>query len=274
MWRKMRISIILYRIKSWIKHRLTAWNSSGEGIHSPYLFYLVRMLVRDKNSYYCWQDIEHRRECMLRAPKLIHIQDYGSGGISGKKDREQVVSDIAKTSMESAKNAQLFFRIIVFLTNDLGRALQMVELGTNLGITTAYLAAANKQNTITTFEGSHELIEMAKLNWEKLNLSSIHVVEGDIDQTLTKHIKQPIDFAFLDANHTYKATWRYFDYLASLAHSKTIFAVDDIHYSPEMEHVWERIKNDERVTTTMDFYDFGLVFFDTHYIRKHYRLTI
>ena len=35
-----------------IKHYLTAWNTGGENIHSPSLFYFVRMILYDKNQYY------------------------------------------------------------------------------------------------------------------------------------------------------------------------------------------------------------------------------
>ena len=41
----------LHRILAFLKHRLTAWNTTGEGIHSPYLFELVRFVLRDENAF-------------------------------------------------------------------------------------------------------------------------------------------------------------------------------------------------------------------------------
>ena len=55
---------------------------------------------------------------------------------------------------------------------------------------------------------------------------------------------------------------------------KTIVVIDDIHYSREMQEAWEQIKQREEVTTTMDLYDCGLVFFDPHYLKRHYKLRI
>ena len=69
----------MHRIASYIRHRLTSWNTGGEGVHSPYLFELVRMVIYDENRYYSWQDIENRRYAMLHAPKMLHVTDYGTG---------------------------------------------------------------------------------------------------------------------------------------------------------------------------------------------------
>lgn len=262
----------LYRLSSWLLHQVLAINTSGEGIHSPSLFYVVRMLCKEASSYYCWREIEQRRQCMLRAPKLLHVRDFGSVGRGQYVDR--LVSDIARTSLESPRVGQFFFRLLVYLGEQHQRALNIVELGTNLGITTSYLALAHGRNRVQTFEGSEALIEMAQLNWNKLDIHNIEVVEGNIDDTLYTHARERVDFAFMDANHLYEPTWRYFDYLASLAHEKTIMAVDDIHSSPQMYEVWKQIQQDKRVTTTMDFFYFGLIFFDTHYMKRHYRLRL
>ncbi len=268
----MTCNTVFYRIRAWLKHRLTAWNTGGEGIHSPYLFHLVRMIISDENRYYCWSDIEARREAMLHAPKRIEITDYGSKGDG--KTYSCLVKDIARNSLQSPRNAQVFFRIVNWLTQESDKPLEIIEFGTNLGITTAYLASVAQKNHVTTFEGSGALVELAKMNWKKLSLSNIDVVEGNIDQTFAKYKGKHFDLAYIDANHRFEPTCRYVNWLAELAHDKSIIVIDDIHYSPEMERAWTSIQNRTDVTSTMDFYHFGLVFFDTHYLKKNYRLRI
>lgn len=270
----------LYRLGAWLRHQFCAWNTGGEGIHSPYLFHLVRMIISDDNRYYCWNAIEERRQAMLHAPKRIDVTDYGSKGQGATYSC--LVSDVAKHSLQSARNAQLFFRIVNWLSHEADRPIEIVELGTNLGITTAYLASVAARNHVTTYEGSAALIEMAQLNWKKLGLANIDVVQGNIDDTLLivesqkskDKSQKPIDFGYIDANHTYEATLRYLDILASQAHDKTMIIIDDIHYSQDMERAWKAIQERADVTTTMDFFDFGIVFFDPHYLKKHYRLRI
>ena len=69
----------LYRISSYLKHCLTARNTGGYGIHSPYLFELVRMVLHDENVYYAWEEIEKVRARMLADEREVEFVDYGSG---------------------------------------------------------------------------------------------------------------------------------------------------------------------------------------------------
>ena len=269
----------LYRLGAYLKHGLTAWNTGGEGIHSPYLFYLVRMLMYDSHRYYVWDEIESIRRKMLTSRDVLHVSDYGTGRV---RNPERRVCDIARTSLEKAKNAQLLFRWVNFLGSRKGDGLRIVELGTSLGITTAYLAAASPKNEVTTFEGSHEVAETARKNWSELGLHNIRCIEGNIDTTLedtlyniaraTPEGNGGIDLAFIDANHTKEATLQYWRALSLYRHKKSIFVLDDIHHSREMESAWRTIAHEEYVSTTMDLFDMGVVFFDPDYLRRNYRL--
>lgn len=273
----MNISDATYRVISWLKHCAKAWNTGGEGIHSPYLFEWVRMVMYDTHSYYVWRDIEKRREAMLRAPKVIDYVDYGTGGEKGAHSR-QLVSAIAKTSLEPRKYGELLFRLVNWLghqAREEGReGLSIVELGTSLGITTAYLASADSRDRVTTFEGCPDVAEMARLNWHKLGLMNIECVVGNIDDTLPLHQAGRLDIAFIDANHTYEATIRYFDMLTRHVGRKTVIVVDDIHYSREMGKAWQDICSRTDVACTMDLQKMGLVFFDPDYLHKHYTLRL
>ena len=75
-------------------------------------------------------------------------------------------------------------------------------------------------------------------------------------------------------NHTYEATMAYFDVLANKFHEKSVLVIDDIHHSKEMERAWKNICADERVTSTIDLYQMGLVFFDKHYWKRNYRMRL
>ena len=266
-------SLALYRALSYLKHHLCAWNTGGEGIHSPSLFYIVRFLFPKQHSYYIWHNIEERRNAMLCAPKPLHLTDYGTG-----RNNILQIRQIAHRHIESRASGELFFKLIIYLRHELKRPLTIVELGTSLGITTSYLAAADKENKVTTFEGSEETLEVAKMNWKKLGLNSIEAVSGNLDITLNKSricaSNEPIDFLFMDANHRFEPTLRYFDTLAKHFHDKSIVVVDDIHYSPEMYHAWQELKNRPQVTSSMDCYAFGILFFNPHYLKRHYIIRL
>jgi predicted O-methyltransferase YrrM len=267
----------IHRILAFLKHRLTAWNTTGEGIHSPYLFELVRFVLRDENAFYCFSEIEGRRALLLDCADTIDVVDYGSAGSPEGTLITRRVCDIARTHLESPRMAQILFRLANFLTQKAHRPLQILELGTSFGITTAYLASVDTRNSVITYEGSNAVLRIAQGVWRALRLENIEWVEGNIDETLFATSPSPaprFDLAYVDANHTYEATMRYVDYLLSRMDEKGIIVIDDIHYSEAMELAWNALKADPRVTTSMDLYALGMLFVDPHYLKRHYIIRI
>ena len=305
--RFMLVRTGIYRIKSWIKHQLTARNTGGHGIHSPYLFEWVRLVMADKNSYYAWGKIEECRERMLADKREVAFVDYGSGAKSGvgssERGDKRKVCDIAKGSLARKKYAQMLARLVNWLGRSLltshseavhgtsvvgsparggsgdgqlavGDGLTIVELGTSLGVTTAYMAAVDSRNKVVTYEGCSAVAQIARANWKALGINNIECVVGDINvEKLDKELGR-VDVAFVDANHTYAGTRAYVNILLKKMHAKSVLVVDDIHYSAEMERAWQEICADERVTSTMDLYQMGLVFFDKHYWKRHYVMKL
>jgi predicted O-methyltransferase YrrM len=184
------------------------------------------------------------------------------------------VCDLAKSSSARRKDAQLLARLVGWLSKNGEKGLIVVELGTSLGVTTAYLAAMDSRNKVVTCEGCPAVAEVARENWEKLGLKNVECRVGEIDVVELCSDFPRLDVVFMDANHTYDATLRYFDVLASHVHEKSVVVVDDIHYNAEMQKAWQVICADERVTSTMDLYRMGLVFFDSHYWHRNYKMRV
>lgn len=288
----------IHRILAFLKHRLTAWNTTGEGIHSPYLFELVRFILRDPNSFYCFEDIERQRAQLLACTDQLEVIDYGSQGSPEGMHVTRRVCDIARNHLESKEMGQVLFRLVNWMGQQAHRPLEILELGTSLGITTAYLASPDSRNRVTTLEGSGALLRIAQNVWKNLHLENIAWIEGPIDHTLLEyahartgaHAKpttsipplnssslsadHPLDIAYIDANHTYEPTMRYAALLLPLLSEKGVLIIDDIHYSESMEQAWRDLKNLPSVTTSMDLYHMGLLFVDPHYLRRHYRIRI
>lgn len=271
----MFIKNAIFRAFTYVRHVLTAWHTGGEGVHSPTLFYMVRMVLYDDNAYYVFPRIEQQRKALLRSTTTFIQQDYGTGvSADGFTEIPRQVSCIARTHLESAKIGQLLFRIVNHLTETHRQPMTVVELGTSLGITTSYLASASPKNRVQTYEGAEGVLGVAEEVWRTLELTNIEPIMGNIDDTLPKHCPEQVDFAYMDANHTYEATLRYFRQLLPHLRNQSIVVLDDIHHSPEMERAWYEIQSMQQVTSTIDCYHIGLVFFNKHYIRKNYRMRI
>ena len=265
---------ITHRFLAYVRHVFSAWNTTGEGIHSPYLFELVRFVLRDKNAYYCFADIERRRESLLACEDVLDVMDFGSAGSPEGKLVKRRVCDIAKTHLERPVIGQLLFRLVNFIGQHEKRPLEILELGTSLGVTTAYLASADSRHRVLTFEGSEAVLRVAQGVWRALRLENIAWQQGNIDDTLYKCAREGIDVAYVDANHTFEATMRYVRFLLPRMNEKGVIVVDDIHHSEQMELAWNTLKNDKRVTTSVDLYYVGLLFVDPHYLKRHYRIRV
>jgi predicted O-methyltransferase YrrM len=249
-------------IYHYIVHRLKATNEHG--VHSPFVFNLLTNVIDVKQKYSSYGNIEKLREQLLSSKKTIHCIDLGAGT---EKKADKQISRIAKTSAKSAKQAQLLFR----LANHFQPS-KIIELGTSLGISTAYLASANSKSQIITLEGCPETADFAQQNFKHLKLKNIQQVIGNFDDTLPKvlHDHENLEFVFFDGNHRKQATLNYFDQCLKKASDSTVFVFDDIYWSDEMMEAWNEIKNNDRVTVTIDLFFMGIVFFRKEQVKQHF----
>jgi len=241
----------------YLQYYITASNGKGHGIHSAFVFEFITKVLNDDRHFYAYESIENLRQVLLSDERQLAIEDFGAGS-RVKKTNLRTVRDIAKSSLKPKKFGQLLFRVV-----DHYSPATILELGTSLGVTTAYLASAMAASKVVTMEGSKEVAGVAKNNFNKLNLSNIELVEGNFDETLHAAIEKTgkIDLAFIDGNHLYEPTVRYYRQLLPAVHEYSVLVFDDIHWSKEMERAWEEIKQDPMVMLSIDLFFIGLVFF-------------
>lgn len=242
----------------YIKYYIGSGNGKGHGTHSPFVYDFITNVLNNKNEYYCYGPIETLRGQLKRDHSVLEIEDFGAGSRL-HKTYTRTISAIAKSSLKPQKYAQLFFRMV-----DHYQPSNILELGTSLGITTAYLAAANEKIPVTTMEGANAIAAVAVKNFEKLQLKNISVITGNFDETLPSTLQQnfsKIDFAFIDGNHRKEPTIKYFEQLLPVTHANSILIFDDIHWSKEMEEAWEYIKAHKAVTLSIDLFFIGIIFF-------------
>src|SRR5690606_39138406 len=123
--------IALKYLSYWLK----ASSGRGHGIHSPFVFDLIGNVLNDRNKYPDFDEIEKLRRKLTADPTPVPMEDYGAGSSVGSRS----VGTITVNAAKSAKYAQLLFRIAKYYNPR-----YILELGTSLGISTAYLATADK----------------------------------------------------------------------------------------------------------------------------------
>ncbi len=241
----------------WLRYYITASNGRGHGVHSPFVYKLIREVFNDDRFFYMYDLIEAQRDEMLHDKTLLVLEDFGAGSRL-KLHSERSVSSIAKSSLKPKKYSQLLFRLV----NHLGPQ-NILELGTSLGITSSYLASAKPEAMVITMEGSVAVAAIARKHFNYIGLNNIEQVIGNFDETLSPILSkiEQLDFIFIDGNHRYEPTMRYFVQVLEKCHENTLIIFDDIHWSAEMERAWEQVKAHASVTLTIDLFFVGLVFF-------------
>jgi predicted O-methyltransferase YrrM len=244
----------LHIAKQYLKYRT---RRISREIHSPFVFQLIENVFRDKRRYYSYDAIERRRNELLRDNRMVKVTELGAGSrVQGPAERR--VSDIVKLTAKPVKYGQLLHRLAYYLDPK-----NILELGTSLGISTAYLASAHSKSQVITLEGWPEISEMAKDTFRKLRLDNVKLVTGNFDDTLAPVLQQlpVLDLGFIDGNHRKEPTLRYFSQCLTKINNESLLIFDDIHWARDMEEAWEEIKAHPAVTLSIDIFFMGMVFF-------------
>ncbi|KAA9338223.1 class I SAM-dependent methyltransferase [Hymenobacter busanensis] len=249
------------------------WLRSGNahGLHSPFVFGLYTDVVLHTGSFAAFEPVEQRRQALLNDRRRLRITDFGAGSQTGA-GTEREVRAIARSAAKPPRLAQLLFRLV-----NRFRPATILELGTSLGLTTAYLAAASSKARVFTLEGCPQTAAVARETLQQLGIGNVQLTEGNFDHTLPQVLRQlpgPLDFAFFDGNHRYEPTVRYFEQCLPYRTDASVFIFDDIHWSAEMEQAWAAIKAHPEVTLTVDLFFIGLVFFRKSQPKQHFTLRI
>jgi predicted O-methyltransferase YrrM len=255
-------------IVSYIKYLLRAGNAHA--IHSPFVYNLYTKVIRPAIlPVVDFTKLEAIRQKLQSNSDTIEVLDLGAGSRINKSNRRKI-RDIARNAEKPARFGRLFYRLTQYFQPE-----TIIELGTSLGVTTAYFAQAAPQSRLITFEGCPETARVARKNFAELGLNSVVVEVGNIDETLPQvlaKLGRPVDLVFFDANHRYEPTIRYFEIAKRYASPRTLFVFDDIYWSDEMKAAWEHIKSHPDVTLTLDLFWIGLVFFRNEQPKENFVL--
>ena len=128
---------------------------------------------------------------MLKDSSPILLHDFGKGSrtIEGCKT---TIKNLTKKVQSSPEKAQILFKLINFYDRK-----SVLEIGTSLGLTTAYLSNANKNSSVTTIEGDPNIYLLAKKNFQKLSLKILPSIMEILTFYFQKFSKTSLTLFFL-----------------------------------------------------------------------------
>ena len=246
----------IYAFK-FIKYMLFSKHKKGHGIHSPFVFKLITNVFNNKSTTKNLKHLDSLYNKYKRSKEIIECKKIGAGSVY-KSQKNITVGNTIRTSSVNIKYGHLLYNLVKYFKSE-----NILELGTSVGISTAYINLAYPKSNFTSIEGMSEKIAVAEKISDELNMNNIKFVHGDFDTILDSVLEkyEKLDFVFFDGNHRKENTLKYFNSCITKAHNDSIFVFDDIHWSKEMEKAWEVISNDKKVKLSVDLFRMGLIFF-------------
>jgi len=251
----------------YIRYLFLSGHRKGHGVHSPYAYRLINEVISSRLRSADSKMLESEIRRLRRRKTLINVSYIGSGSKVNNKNRRSI-SDIARNSSIRTKYGNLLYR----LASDYNPE-TILELGTGIGISTSWLALAAKNKEVLTVEGASEKLEFARNFHGRLGFDNIRYVSSDFDEFLNGfQAEQKPLLVFIDGNHTYEATMRYFKCLSTIGGNDCLLIFDDIYWSEGMERAWKEIISHDEPSLTIDLFYIGLVYFKKGMARQDFIL--
>ncbi len=269
----------------YLRHLLRA--QSRYGVHSPFVYEFVTQVLPHRKS--SWGSrIDALRKSRLGSEKQLEILDLGAG-YGGRHEQllHKTEAEVLRSSARKRRNGELLYRICQWHQPGVG-----LELGTNLGYSTAYQVAGQQegrgrgsfsevagrsdgQSRFISIEGSPALSEEAAGLLRSLDLSADLLVGEFSEQLeLLKQENIRFDYVLMDGNHQYDPTIAYFNALLDRMNPNGLIIVDDINWSPGMRLAWQELKAREEVQVTIDLFFMGLCFVHRAQAKEDFRFRL
>ncbi len=205
----------------------------GYGIHSPFVYDLVKDVLYDSSRYYAFDRLGEERKWLNRA-KPGH------------------------THYPQPLDKRLFKLVNRFQPR------VVVEVGTGSGLSIQYMAAAKKLDWAVTFDK-----EMPSYVADRLRPCGIECRRLP-DEPGTA-LRGFAEIGLLHIAHT-EAYREIFDEAWAHLSARSLVVVEGIHDSKEKLAWWKTVVADDRTGMTIDLYDMGVVFFDLSRPKQHFKI--
>lgn len=198
--------------------------------------------------------IDALRRRLDTSDETVEVVDYGAGTRGGERPPVRDVREVYRR----AATGPAWGRFLFGLTRAL-RPRRVLELGTNLGVGSAHLAAAlaltehegGPAGRLVTLEGAPALAERAAEHLGHLGHSAgddladrVRIVVGPFAETLeaTARAEGPFDLVFIDGHHAETAALAYVETLRPHLAEGALLVLDDVEPGRPVRRAWTRLR--------------------------------
>jgi len=257
----------MYSIQILINYILHQAGTLSGTVCNSFVLDFKHNVLRKKAINNSFKPIERYRSELLRNMQIMDPFDHGAG--SRGRQKRRTIGKMTRIASVSPAYGRLLYNLVSHYQPDC-----ILELGTALGISTMYLALGNSHARVITVEGNPQLAEIASKSFNVNLFNNITLINSTFDLAIPHLVLEMTGktLIFIDGNHTFDATLRYFELFGVRADSSTIFVFDDINWSGEMARVWKHISGSPVVGLKIDLFHMGIVFQGRGNDRKVYRM--
>ena len=199
-------------------------------------------------------EIDALRARLASSSETVEVVDYGAGTRGGERPPSRAVAEVYRR----AATGPAWGRFLFGLARGL-RPARVLELGTNLGVGSAHLAAALALNDaepaywhaaggagrLVTLEGAPALAERAERSLADLgHADRVRVVVGPFAETLgaVAADEGPFDLVFVDGHHEAAAALAYARTLGPHLASGALLVLDDVEPGRPVRRAWRALR--------------------------------
>ncbi len=255
---------VFFRVKNFILYLIATRKISSDIASSPIISEFVQNILHDQTDYADFSKILREKRNMMNATIRLPVGKFGAARTAHVKTL--TLHDVIRGSSISEKHGKLLYRMSRYY-----KPASIIELGTAAGLSTLYLALGNPAAKVVTIEANPILSGVASAVFKRHHLNHIELMNCSFEDALPllKLDRTSNTMIFIDGNHTYEATRKYFDFfIANTAEPYTLI-LHDINWSRGMKRIWNEVRSDLKVKTTIDIYYLGIVYNFRHLQKQH-----
>ena len=231
-------------------------------IEQPYARKLVQTLQQvEAREGGAAREVAFRIEALRRG--MLRRNDPVNDGALGDEEiyafeKQLSVRNACMVSKRPTEALLLYYLTHIFQPK------RAIELGTNVGITSAYQAAGlgtyDPPGQLVTLDISPYRQRLAQEMHQALGLHNVRYVQGLFRDTLAETLEAlgTIDYAYIDGDHEYQSTVDYFQLIANHLEDGAVVVFDDIRWSAGMKQAWDTVRAMPRVALALDLHEIGV----------------
>lgn len=221
-------------------------SSNQHGVHSPFVYNLITKCFYKKTISNLWKDFFSVKEQIFKSK-----------------------NNICSIRRISNKKAKLLIRFVAYF-----KPIRVLEIGTSIGLETSAIKIGHINSSIITLEDCPKRVKIAQELFKKNNFNGVHIVGGNLKETLPKVLKkQQFDFIYFNTRQK-KETLYYFNSCLETINNDAVWVFNAIYSHQEIEEAWLEIKNHKKVTVTVDIFHWGIVFFRKEQAKEHFKIRV